>query len=59
MTDGTLKFVGAEEFSKFFLRMAIRQISSSDLVLLWFVLSSESWLELSGTVLTLVFFHGI
>ena len=39
--------------------MAIRRISSSNPVLLWFVFSSESWLELSETVLTLVFFHGI
>lgn len=40
--DGILKFVGAEEFRKFLLRMAIRHISSSDMVLLLFVFSSES-----------------
>lgn len=41
MVKSILTFVGAEEFGKFFLRMAIRHVSSSDLVLLLFVFSTE------------------
>lgn len=59
MVDGILKFVGAGEFNKFLLGMAIRYISGSDPVLLLFVLSSENWVELSERALTLVLFYGL
>lgn len=42
IVNGMLKFVSAGEFREFLLRMTVRHTSTSDLVLLLFVFSSES-----------------
>lgn len=60
LVNAMLRFVSAGEFSEFLHRMTVRHTSTSDLVLLLFVFSSESWVELSKTALTLVLcFYGV